>query len=151
MIHHIDLAVSDVERSLAFYLAVLGPCGLHEEMRYPSYRGTEEIVYLRCGNQYIGFRPAEGGKHDYYKVGLEHFAFFVDTKEEVDGAYQRALDIGAKVHFPPEEDRDIEGFYELFVFDPDGLRVEVASAPPGWFDSELTRSFTELGPPPAKD
>jgi catechol 2,3-dioxygenase-like lactoylglutathione lyase family enzyme len=24
-IHHLDLAVSDVEQSLAFYLAVLGP------------------------------------------------------------------------------------------------------------------------------
>jgi glyoxylase I family protein len=39
-IHHIDLAVADVERSLAFYLAVLGPLGMHEEDRYPTYRGT---------------------------------------------------------------------------------------------------------------
>jgi catechol 2,3-dioxygenase-like lactoylglutathione lyase family enzyme len=42
-IHHVDLAVSDVERSLAFYLAVLGPLGLHESERYPTYRGTEEV------------------------------------------------------------------------------------------------------------
>jgi catechol 2,3-dioxygenase-like lactoylglutathione lyase family enzyme len=42
-IHHVDLAVSDVERSLAFYLAVLGPLGLHESECYPTYRGTEEV------------------------------------------------------------------------------------------------------------
>ena len=29
-IHHIDLAVRDVEQSLAFYLAVLGPVGLKD-------------------------------------------------------------------------------------------------------------------------
>ena len=64
MIHHLDLAVGDVERSLAFYLAVLGPAGLHEEMRYPTYRGTEEVVYLRVGDGYVGFRKADGGTND---------------------------------------------------------------------------------------
>lgn len=29
-IHHVDLAVSDVSRSLQFYLTLLGPCGLRE-------------------------------------------------------------------------------------------------------------------------
>ncbi len=33
-IHHVDLAVRDVERSLAFYLAILGPLGLREEERF---------------------------------------------------------------------------------------------------------------------
>ena len=125
MIHHIDLAVSDVERSLAFYLAVLGPVGLHEEMRYPTYRGTEEVVYLRVGDGYVGFRKADGGAHEYYNVGIEHFAFEVDRREEVDEAHARCLASGANVHFPPEEDRDEPGYYAFFVFDPDGIRVEV--------------------------
>ena len=67
-IHHIDLAVADVERSLAFYLAVLGPLGMHEMERYPTYRGTEEVVYLRYGDQFLGLRPADGGEHHYYDV-----------------------------------------------------------------------------------
>ncbi len=128
-IHHVDLAVSDVERSLAFYLAVLGPLGLHEDARYPSYRGTEEVVYLRYGEQLLGLRPADGGEHHYYNVGIEHVAFYVDSREEVDAAYQRCLEIGARIHYPPEGDRDLEGYYELFMFDPDGMRVEVACAP----------------------
>ena len=44
-IQHVDLAVSDVDRSLAFYMELLGPLGLKEEERYPTYRGTEEVVY----------------------------------------------------------------------------------------------------------
>jgi catechol 2,3-dioxygenase-like lactoylglutathione lyase family enzyme len=126
-IDHIDLAVADVERSLAFYLRVLGPLGVEELMRYPSYRGTEEIVYLRVGDsgQVIGLRQADGGEHRYYDVGLEHLAFSVDSRDEVDEAYRRCLEAGARIHFPPEEDRDIPGYFELFFFDPDGFRIEI--------------------------
>ena len=127
-IHHVDLAVTDVERSLAFYLNLLGPLGWAKEIRYPTYRGTEEVVYLvRQGtlDGELGLRPADGGTHRYYDVGIEHFAFEVDRREEVDEAHARCLASGANVHFPPEEDRDIEGYYAVFVFDPDGIRVEV--------------------------
>jgi glyoxylase I family protein len=127
---HVDLAVEDVERSLAFYLAVLGPLGVQEALRFPTYRGTEEVVHLGVGEQYLGFRPADGGEHRYYDVGIEHLAFVVDTREEVDETYARCLELGVKVHFPPEEDRDLPGYWELFFFDPDGMRVEVGYVPP---------------------
>lgn len=123
-IDHVDLAVRDVERSLAFYLALLGPLGLREESRDRSYRGSEEVVYLRYGDQLLGLRPADGGEHRYYEVGIEHLAFYVDSRDEVDAAYRRCLEIGARIQFAPEGDEDK---YELFVFDPDGIRVEV-----GW-------------------
>lgn len=130
-IHHVDLAVGEVERSLAFYLAVLGPLGLREWKRFPTYRGTEEVIYLSLGerDQFLGLRPADGGSHRYYAVGLEHLAFYVDTRAEVDAAYWRCCEIGARVQFPPEVDKDIEGFYEMFVFDPDGHRIEIACRP----------------------
>ena len=118
------------ERSLAFYLGLLGPLGVKEDCRFSSYRGTEEVVYLSIGNQLLGLRPADGGEHHYYDVGLEHLAFVVDTRQEVDDAYARCLELGVKVHFPPEEDRDLPGYWELFVFDPDGIRIEVAYFPP---------------------
>jgi catechol 2,3-dioxygenase-like lactoylglutathione lyase family enzyme len=126
-IDHIDLAVADVERSREFYLRVLGPLGVEEAFRYQSYRGTEEIVYLRVGDsgQVIGLRQADGGEHRYYDVGLEHLAFSVDSRDEVDEAYRRCLEAGARIHFPPEEDRDIPGYFELFFFDPDGFRIEI--------------------------
>jgi catechol 2,3-dioxygenase-like lactoylglutathione lyase family enzyme len=107
-IHHVDLAVADVERSLAFYRALLGPLGWTKELRYPTYRGTEEVVYLqepttRTG---LGLRPADEGEYRYYSVGIEHLAFEVDERDEVDAAYERCLARGARIHFPPEEDRD---------------------------------------------
>jgi catechol 2,3-dioxygenase-like lactoylglutathione lyase family enzyme len=128
-IHHIDLTVADVERSLAFYLELLGPLGWAESARFSTYRGTEEVVYVNQEGDNrldgLGLRPADGGEHRYYDVGVEHIAFEVDTREEVDAAYSRCLSREANIHFPPEEDRDLEGYYALFVFDPDGIRVEV--------------------------
>ena len=124
-IQHVDLCVGDVERSLAFYLGLLGPLGLEEDIRVPSYRGSEEIVYLRFGEQNLGLRPADGGAHEYYNVGIEHLAFEVERREQVDEAHERAVALGAEVHFPPEEDDDLEDYYAFFAFDPDGIRIEV--------------------------
>jgi catechol 2,3-dioxygenase-like lactoylglutathione lyase family enzyme len=129
-IQHVDLCVREVGRSLAFYLDVLGPLGLVEDVRGPSYRGTEEVVYLRFGEQNLGLRPADGGEHDYYGVGIEHLAFEVEGREEVEAAYERCLGIGARIHFPPEQDRSGAPYYAFFAFDPDGLRVEVFCAKP---------------------
>lgn len=130
-IHHVDLAVTDVDRSLAFYLELLGPLGWGEDVRYPTYRGTEEVVYLKepASGSMLGLRAADGGAHQYYGVGIEHLAFEVDSHEEVDAAHERCLASGAQVHFPPEEDRDVPGYWALFVFDPDGMRIEVFSWP----------------------
>ena len=132
VIDHVDLAVADVERSLAFYLDLLGPLGWHVTRTYPTYRGTEEVVYLGTAEPYaaydpggLGLRPADGGAHRYYGVGVEHIAFEVDTKAEVEDAYARAKSSGATIHFPPEEDRDEPGYHAFFVFDPDGMRIEV--------------------------
>jgi catechol 2,3-dioxygenase-like lactoylglutathione lyase family enzyme len=126
-IHHVDLAVADAGRSLAFYLDLLGPLGWAESVRYPTYRGTEEVVYLEdaATGAMLGIRPADGGAHHYYEVGIEHLAFEVERRSEVDDAHARCLSSGAKIHFPPEEDRDVPGYYALFAFDPDGIRVEV--------------------------
>jgi glyoxylase I family protein len=135
-IHHIDLAVADVEESLAFYRDLLGPLGWTEEIRLPTYRRTKEIIYLVrqvAGDggpelDYfggVGLRSSDGGTHRYYDVGVEHFAFEVDRHEEVDEAHARCLARGANIHFPPEEDRDLPGYYAFFAFDPDGIRVEI--------------------------
>lgn len=130
-IHHVDLAVADLERSLAFYLMVLQPLGWREEVRYPTYRGTEEVVYLRSDQwgDALGLRPADGGEHRYYGVGIEHLAFEVESRAEVDAAYERCTSAGAEIHFPPEVDRDLPDYYAFFVFDPDGMRIEFFAWP----------------------
>src|SRR6266540_1630446 len=90
-------------------------------------RGIQH-VYLRFGEQNLGLRPADGGEHTYYDVGIEHLAFEVERREEVDEAFERCRQLGARIHYPPEEDRDLDDYYAFFVFDPDGFRIEVFCA-----------------------
>ena len=139
-LHHVDLAVRDVERSLDFYMGVFGPLGAEEAFRYPTYRGSEEVVYLRLGEQFLGLRLADGGEHRYYEVGIEHLAVHVDTRQEVDETHQRCVELGVNVQFPPEEDRDEPGYWALFVFDPDGIRVEVFHWPREASEASLARA-----------
>ncbi len=126
-IQHVDLAVTDVERSLAFYEHLLGPLGLREKYRVPTYRGTEEVVYLEYGVQGLGLRPADGGEYRHYEVGIEHLAFEVDRRDEVDDAYRRCVSAGGTIQSPPEPHyvEDGEEYYAFFAFDPDGIRIEV--------------------------
>ncbi len=137
---HIDLAVSDVDRSLAFYLGMLGPIGLAVEGRFQTYRGTEEVVYLGFGQEHVpgaqpetrlGLRKADGGEHHYFEVGIEHLAFEVDDRDEVDEAYRRCVSAGGTIQSPPDEHYvdDGEDYYAFFAFDPDGIRIEVFSWP----------------------
>ena len=136
-VDHIDLAVSDVERSLAFYLGVLGPLGLRVEARFETFpTRTRGFVYLGFGQEHVpggqaetrlGLRQADGGEHHYYEVGIEHLAFAVEDRGEVDDAYERCVAMRARIHCPPEEEDDLVGYYAFFVFDPDGIRIEICS------------------------
>ena len=66
-IGHVDLVCRDVERSIAFYLAVLGPVGLQPPWPVEGERG-ETIHYLRLspepGLGSMGLRQASGPEAD---------------------------------------------------------------------------------------
>ena len=131
-VDHIDLAVSDVDRSLAFYLGMLGPMGdLRWRVGFGATAGAgDRLPRLRSrtcsgysAETHLGLRKADGGEHRYYEVGIEHLAFTLDARSEVDDAYQRCLSMDARIHYPPEE--ELPGYYTFFVFDLDGIRIEL--------------------------
>lgn len=131
---HIDLCCRDVDRSVAFYLSVLGPLGLQEPITHAGERG-ETIRYLRLspdGGGSLGLRPASGPEaaHDVelYAPGLHHLAFAVDARADVDAAHAAAVMSGAPVlHAPTAFPRYHPDYYATFFLDPDGVRVEVRS------------------------
>ena len=73
----------------------------------------------------LGCARPTAAPNSYYDVGIEHLAFEVESRDDVDAAHERCLARGARIHFPPQEDRDEKGYYAFFVFDPDGMRIEV--------------------------
>jgi catechol 2,3-dioxygenase-like lactoylglutathione lyase family enzyme len=129
---HVDLVCRDLERSLAFYAAVLGPLGLEPPFLVEGERG-ETIHYLRfpaAGSGSLGLRQAQSEQpFELYAPGLHHVAFAVETPVDVDRAWAAAVSAGAEVlHEPQLWPRYHPAYYATFFLDPDGFRLEVATA-----------------------
>lgn len=129
---HVDLVCSDLARSLDFYRAVFGPLGLEEPELFEGERG-EQIHYLRfprAGSGSIGLRQAiESQEFELYAPGLHHVAFAVDTQADVDVVHDAVLIAGGSVlHAPRLWPQYRADYYATFFLDPDGFRLEVASA-----------------------
>jgi glyoxylase I family protein len=126
---HVDLVCRDVELSVAFYRAVLG---LGEPALFGGERG-EAIHYLRFperGSGSLGLRQAAAAQEfELYAPGLHHLAFAVESRADVDAVHAAALEAGATVLHPPRMWPEYaEHYYATFFLDPDGFRVEVATA-----------------------
>ena len=102
---HLDLVCRDLDASLAFYTAVFGPIGLELPFLVPGERG-EQIHYLRfpqAGSGSLGLRQALVEQDfELYAPGLHHFAFAVESREEVDGVHERAAEAGGEILHPPK-------------------------------------------------
>ena len=130
---HVDLVCRELERSLAFYAAVLGPLGLVVEPFLVEGERGEQIHYLRFpapGSGSLGLRQAlEEQEFELYAPGLHHLAFTVETREDVDATHSAAVEAGAEVlHAPRLWPEYHQAYYATFFLDPDGFRLEVASA-----------------------
>jgi catechol 2,3-dioxygenase-like lactoylglutathione lyase family enzyme len=130
-IQHVDLAVGDVERSLAFYSALLGPLGLKERFRVPTYRGTEEVVYLEYGSQGLGLRPADDGPTDTTAPGSNTWRSKLIVRTRSMTRTRDACRSAARSnrHRAQHYVQDGEDYYAFFAFDPDGIRIEVFAWP----------------------
>jgi catechol 2,3-dioxygenase-like lactoylglutathione lyase family enzyme len=129
---HVDLVCRDLERSPEFYAAVFGPLGLGPPHLVDGERG-EQIHYLRFplpGSGSLGLRQAlEDQPFELYAPGLHHLAFAVETDAEVDAVHLAAAAAGGEIlHAPRLWPEYGATYYATFFHDPDGFRIEVASA-----------------------
>ncbi len=128
-VHHVDLVVSSIERSLPFYRDLLAPLGWHRISEVEGERG-ETIWYLVGPGTSIGLREAlTPGDHDRYRVGLHHLALEARSRAEVDERAAWLRDRGAEIESGPEEYGYVPGYYAVFFYDPDGLKLELVHVP----------------------
>jgi len=128
---HVDLVVSSIERSLPFYRDLLAPLGFHRIGEVEGERG-ETIWYLSGAASAIGLREAQTpseGPYDRYRVGLHHLAFEARSRGAVNerAGWLRAQ--GAEIESGPEEYAYMPGYYAVFFYDPDGMKLEIVHIP----------------------
>jgi catechol 2,3-dioxygenase-like lactoylglutathione lyase family enzyme len=123
MLDHIFLSVSDIERSIRFYEAVLVPLGITARLDYDGKDGPPGHPDLKGfgANGLMFFWLRQG----VVKEQAVHVGFVASSKAEVETAHAAAISQGAvdngapgaRLHYDPE-------YYAANVLDPDGHSLE---------------------------
>lgn len=121
-LEHVNLTVSDLERSIDFYTRLF-------DFRV-RWRGTTDggtsAVHVGDDRCYLAlFEAAHKGRHhiDYAAVGFNHFAFVVDDLNDMK---QRLVSLGVS----PSDEQDYEPGRRVYFVDPDGIEVELVQYTP---------------------
>ena len=124
---HIQLTVSDMERSVPFYDRLLHSLGM------ATIVDTSEFYYCVGGRTGVAISPASSElrarQFQQRSPGLHHFCFRTRSREDVDEVYAVALGLSAKIIHPPQEDEFAPGYYSVLFEDPDGIRIEANFVP----------------------
>jgi len=120
VLDHIGVQVADVEVSVAFYLRVFAPIGMHEMMRFPMGDGVVVGLSGPEGIPDFWLGPAAGTE-----ARELHVAFRATDRAAVDAVHDAAVAAGVEVlHAPREWPEYHPGYYGVFLRDPDGHNVE---------------------------
>jgi glyoxylase I family protein len=128
-IAHIRLTVTDIARSRRFYESVFGwrvalevPEGAEDATREALGFLFGGVIY-HIGESLVGLRPVAADGFDEDRAGLDHLAFRVASRAELDSAAQHLDDLGI-THEPV---KDIGPAYILEFRDPDNIALELTA------------------------
>lgn len=133
-LHHISMNVCNYDECLKFYLGM----GLRvfcewiwEEDGF-GYKKGGKNVFLDVGNGTC-VELHEVDVQNLPKGLVEHFCFYMEKSEDVDAAYKRAIELGAKSLYEPFDQKlmcspkPIEHSRVAHVTGPAGEQIEIIS------------------------
>jgi catechol 2,3-dioxygenase-like lactoylglutathione lyase family enzyme len=121
MLDHTGIAVSDLNKSRAFYLKALGPLSISLIMEVTAEQTGDgaHAGFGKDGKPF--FWIGSGGRPS----GPTHFAFTAKSRDEVVAFHRAALAAGGKDNGPPGfRPHYHANYYGAFVLDPDGNNIE---------------------------
>ena len=119
------LLVNDMANMIRFYRDVLGFEIKEGENASNVYLVKDGTLFLLYGRQ--NFEKMTSRKYEYVKGlnGHMEIALYVDTFEEVDAEYERAIASGAVPVMEPETEP--WGQRTCYIADPEGNLIEIGS------------------------
>lgn len=126
MLHHVEIYVSNLQRSVEFWGWLL------HELGYELYQKWDSGMSWKYQETYLVFVQAEERYLDvpYHRcrVGLNHLAFHANSKEHVDKVTASLKEKGVNILYldkhPYAGGRD---YYAVFFEDPDRIKVELVA------------------------
>ena len=126
MIHHIEINVSDLKRSVEFWDWLLA------ELDYEPFQTWENGRSWKLGETYLVFVQTEERFLDvpYHRcrTGLNHLAFHAGSRKKVDEMAIKMKEKGIRVLYPDQYPfAGGSDHYALFFEDPDRIKVELVA------------------------
>jgi catechol 2,3-dioxygenase len=117
-IGHLVLNVTDVARSTAFYRDVVG-------FQVSRYRPDGSGAFLTCGivhhNLALFKAPADAQPAQRGQIGLNHFAFKVESYTALQEAHKRLIEANATIDHIVDHGMT----RSVYFLDPDGIEMEL--------------------------
>lgn len=129
-IYHVEINVSNFDKSVKFYEEFLGWLGYQRIYSHKIAAGWGIKGYnfwiIQCHTRF-----AQHGFHRK-RVGVNHIAFHADSRETVDQFYKEHL-LPKKVPVlyggPKEYPEYSKDYYSVYFEDPDRIKLELAHVP----------------------
>jgi tetratricopeptide (TPR) repeat protein len=122
LLHHLEIYVSDLSRSLEFWGWLLDRLGYEVFQDWPGGRS------FRLGDTYLVFAQASFLEPPYHRkrVGLNHLAFHARSREALD-ALARDLQARGTALLYGDRFRTAGRPYAIYFEDPDRIKVEIVA------------------------
>lgn len=129
LLHHVEIYVSDLEKSKSFWGWFL------KELGYRSYQEWNEGQSWKLGETYLVFVQAENRFLDvaYHRCrpGLNHLAFHASSRERVDEMTEMLKERGIRILYENQHPfAGGENYYAVYFEDPDRIKVEFVAPSP---------------------
>ncbi|WP_199429259.1 VOC family protein [Qaidamihabitans albus] len=129
-VHHLALTVTDVDRSVPWYMRVLG---FEEVTRSENPEtGLRKVLLRAPGDGFavalVQHERAERPSFDERHTGLDHVAFKVASRDDLLAWQTRLAEYGV-TYTPAAPSRTLPGSEVVVFRDPDGIQLEVWADP----------------------
>jgi catechol 2,3-dioxygenase-like lactoylglutathione lyase family enzyme len=121
---HLGINVADLTVAKTYYDAVMPLLG-YEEFVSADDEFSYRPIHAKPGTFVFFYRSEEPGEYSRQRAGLQHLAFIVGTRQEVDAVRDLVAGLGSEVVHPPREFPQYHpGYYATFWLDPFGQMLE---------------------------
>ena len=121
-LEHVNMTVKDLEESVHFYCELLDG-EVSWRGKALNMKGVVPAAHVRLRAGYLAMFEREHGErapYDYGPPGLNHIGFVIDDLASTRGRLER---LGT----PIAKEADYEPGVRLYVFDPNGIELELVS------------------------
>lgn len=127
LLHHIEIYVSNLEESQKFWSWLLS------ELGYDLFQSWSNGVSYKLEDTYLVFVQTEEShlaiKYHRKRTGLNHLAFYVNSKSEVDEFTIKLKSKNVKILYEDKHpNAGGKDYYAVFFEDPDRIKVELVAS-----------------------